>query len=76
MFAFPAPSHVNGYPVVACLPASLSAREVCSYVACYRADEGDWVTWLYNHQTGGAGSGHYGIEAFSDAVADVMDRAR
>lgn len=68
--SLPAPSVIHGYPVIALKPATLSPREICYVVVCYRdaAPFGDYVVWMYNAECLDAFSGHYDL-TYSEAMA-------
>lgn len=68
----PVPPTVNGYPVVASKPATLSDREICDIILCRRGVN-YYVTWCYNRQCPGASSGHYDM-SLASAAADFTNR--
>ncbi|MHC4780195.1 MAG: hypothetical protein ACYTFG_16620 [Planctomycetota bacterium] len=47
----------DGKKVLLHKPASGAAHEICEVVLCRWDDE--WVTWLFNRESGGFTTGHY-----------------
>lgn len=64
--------YVNHLPVIASRPATRSKSETC-FVLLVRRGEGDYVTWMYNPETGGCSSGHYDM-SLTEGAEDFASR--
>lgn len=52
-------------------PASGASGEICEVVLCRW--ENEWVTWIYNRESGGFTSGHY-HRTLKAALLDYLER--
>ena len=64
----PVPDRINGYPVLAHRPATLSQHEICEVVLVRAADKGGYIVWAWNRQNPGAHHGTYGLSTIEKAA--------
>lgn len=65
-----------GYEIIAQRFSGSNPDNRFLHVVMGEQEGGEFVTWIYNDQTGGFGSGHYfeGCDAFEAAIRDFTLR--